>query len=142
MATDQHPYESPAADAALPAGPRQLLLGPAIGLLALSILHAFGWLFYAVYVYSIASDPEASPETARQLTIFCMYYSISILYSLLLASGAFSMLRRGSYLWATTTCVLALVPFLGPCYFFAIPFGIWGLLILRRPHVRAAFARM
>ena len=51
------------------------------------------------------------------------------------------MLRQGSYLWAMTICVLALVPLLGPCYFAAVPAGIWGIFVLRRPAVRDSFAR-
>jgi hypothetical protein len=114
----------------------------AIGLLATGILHVFGWLFFAAYVYSIVMRPDMSRESAQAMTVYCLYYGITVLYSLVLISGAFSMLRQGSYLWATTTCVLALVPILGPCYVIAIPFGIWGLIVLRRPAVRAAFARM
>jgi hypothetical protein len=29
----------------------------------------------------------------------------------------------------------------GPCYFLAVPFGLWGLLVLRRSEVRDSFAR-
>lgn len=142
MASDQNPYEAPLADLAQAANPRQQLVLPAIGLLATSILHAFGWMFYAVFVYSIVSDPAADAEGTRAMTVYCLYFGITVLYSLLLATGAVSMLRRSSYLWATTICVLALVPVLGPCYFFAIPFGIWGLVVLRRPEVRDSFQRM
>jgi hypothetical protein len=51
------------------------------------------------------------------------------------------MMRHSSYLWAVTVCILAMLPFIGPCYLLAVPFGIWGLVALRRPEVRASFAR-
>jgi hypothetical protein len=142
MSTSDNPYETPAASSAPPASARQQLLPVAIGLLATGILHVFGWLFFAAYVYSVAMRPDMSRESAHGMIVLCLYYGITMLYSLVLISGAFSMLRQGSYLWAMTTCVLALVPILGPCYVIAIPFGIWGLIVLRRPAVRAAFARM
>jgi hypothetical protein len=115
------------------------LLPAAVGLLVTSILHVTGGLFYFVYVYSVSISPDADPESTQAMLVLCMYYGIAMLYSLLLASGAFSMMRRGSYLWAMTTCVLALVPIIGPCYFLAMPFGIWGIIVLRRPQVRASF---
>ena len=64
-----------------------------------------------------------------------------MLYCLLLISGAFSILRKGSYLWAVTTCILALIPGIGPCYLIAVPFGLWGLVLLRRPEIRDSFVR-
>ncbi len=70
-----------------------------------------------------------------------MYYGVSMLYCLLLASGAFSMVRQGSYMWAMTVCILALVPTFGPCYLLAIPVGIWRIFVLKRPDVRNSFAR-
>jgi hypothetical protein len=140
-----NPYESPTAGSAVPIDPkaaaRSQLYPVAIALLVPSILHIFGWLFYVVYVYSVVARPGSEPDFAHPMVVYSMYYGITMLYSLLLASGAFSMLRQGSYLWAMTICILALVPLLGPCYFAAVPAGIWGIFVLRRPAVRASFAR-
>jgi hypothetical protein len=110
----------------------------AIGLLITSILHIFVGLNFFVYVYmrSAAAGGEPDPMNA-----YAMFSAVTMLYCLLLISGAFSMMRQGSYMWAVAVCVLALVPGFGPCYLLAIPFGIWGLLILRRPEVRDSFAR-
>jgi len=146
MKADPNPYESasacPAAPASTPASARSQLLPVAIALLVPSVLHITGGLFFFAYVYSISAAPDADPMQTHMLTVYCMYYGISMLYCLLLASGAFSMIRRGSYMWAMTVCVLALIPFLGPCYIFAIPAGIWGIIVLRRPDVRNSFARL
>ena len=62
-----------------------------------------------------------------------------MLYSLVVASGAISMIRQGSYIWAMTACTLGLVPVLGPCYVAAIPFAIWGIIVLRRTEVCESF---
>lgn len=66
---------------------------------------------------------------------------VTLGYSLMLLTGAFSMIRKGSYAWAVATSCLAMVPVLGPCYVMGIPVGIWGLMVLRRPEVRASFTR-
>lgn len=135
-----NPYAASAV-ASAPVNAREQLLPPAIGLLVISILHNFGGLFYFAFVYSIYSAEDHDAGLDRTL-VYCMYYGIGMLYSLVIATGTFSMLRKGSYLWAVTTCILALIPAIGPCYFLAMPFGIWGLIVLRRPEVRSAFARM
>jgi hypothetical protein len=140
-----NPYDSPPAHAAVPvntkAAARSQLFPVAIALLVPSILHIFGWLFYVVYVFSVVARPGTEPDFAHPMVVYSMYYGITMLYCVLLASGAFSMLRQGSYLWAMTICILALVPFLGPCYFAAVPAGIWGIFVLRRPAVRDSFSK-
>jgi hypothetical protein len=145
MTTSENPYaassvEQVPGDSHKPPQERQQLLGPAIGILVTSILHIAGGLSYFVFVFSVYSRPDADARGSNVLVISAMYYSISMLYCLLLISGAFSMMRQGSYMWAMTVCILAVIPFLGPCYFFAVPFGIWGLIVLRRPDVRESFA--
>ncbi len=143
MSSGENPYRA-SASAPVPPSPlaaRRQLLPVAVGLLVVSILHIFGGLFYFVFVYGVIAAPDADPQGTHMTLVYCMYMGISMLYCLLLISGAFSMLRQGSYLWAVTTCILALIPFLGPCYLLAVPFGAWGLLLLRRPEVRDSFAR-
>lgn len=143
-AEQQNPYEAPSTETnpplREPKSARQQLLPVAVALVVSSVLHIFGGLYYFVFVYSVVADPDADPENSHQMITFCMYYGITMLYCLVLISGAFSMLRQGSYLWAMSVCILALVPLLGPCYFLAIPFGIWGIVVLRRPDVRDSFA--
>jgi hypothetical protein len=144
MTTPDNPYQATLSDpiAPTPAVARRQLLPVAIGLLVTSILHILGWLYFCIYVYSIAARPDPGATSPNLMVVYCMYYGISVLYCLLLITGDFSMLRRGSYVWAVTVCILALIPFIGPCYFFAVPFGVWGLLILHRPDVRDSFARL
>jgi hypothetical protein len=115
------------------------LLPAAVGLLVVSILHIIGGLFYFAFIYSIYGGPDADPEGMHQTLTYAMYYGISMIYAFVLATGAFSMLRLASYTWSMTVCFLALVPLIGPCYVLAIPFGVWGIMILRRHHVRGSF---
>jgi predicted Ser/Thr protein kinase len=54
--------------------------------------------------------------------------------------GAVNMLRLGSHRWATAAAVLALLPF-GLAWPIGLPVGIWALLVLTDPEVKAAFGR-
>jgi len=142
----ENPYaassvEPAAGDSNKPPQARQQLLSPAIGILVTSILHIVGGLFYFVFVFSVYSRPNGETGGSNVLIVSAMYHGISMLYCVLLISGAFSMMRQGSYMWAMTVCILAMIPFLGPCYFFAVPFGVWGLIVLRRPNVRESFSQ-
>ena len=144
MTPATNPYEAPASTSSgvlAQGSARGQLLPVAIALLVLSILHIFGGLFYFAYVYSVLSERDADSPATHALLVYCMYYGISMLYCLLLAWGAISMVRQGSYVWAMTVCILALIPSLGPCYFLGIPIGLWGILVLRKPEVRSSFAR-
>jgi hypothetical protein len=145
MTTTPNPHETPLANPAPPAAwtasARSQLLPVALAMLVACILHIYGGLYYFAYIYMTATAPNADPAESQRMIVYGLFYGITMLYCLMLATGAFSMMRRGSYLWALTVCILALVPMLGPCYFLAIPFGIWGLVLLRRADVRNSFAR-
>lgn len=111
----------------------------AISLLVVSLLWMFLCLFGIAFFVAEMLDPETSEDTKRIYTTYIMYESVSIAYALLLCTGAFSMLRRGSYVWAVVISCLGCVPLLGPCYVLAIPIGIWSLKVLRDKDVRASF---
>jgi hypothetical protein len=142
MSGDLNPYDSSAASSPSPAASaRKQLLPVAIALLVPSILHIFGGLFFFAYVYMVVAGPDADPEAAHTLITYCLYYGVSMLYSLLLVFGSISLLRTGSYLWAFTVCILAAIPFFGPCYILAVPGGLWGIVVLRRPEIRELFSK-
>lgn len=146
MTNDPNPYQTAplSSDASLvpERSARHQLLPVAITLLVLSILHIVFGLLYFVFAYSVSSAPDVDPMDTHTSTVYSMYFGITMLYSLLLASGTFSMMRQGSYMWAMTVCILSLIPMLGPCYFLGVPTGIWGILVLSRPAVRESFAGM
>lgn len=53
--------------------------------------------------------------------------------------GALKMKGLQSYGLANTGAILALIPCCGPCVCVGIPLGIWALVVLRKPEVRASF---
>lgn len=111
------------------------LLPVVTALLVSSILSVTGWLFGLVYFVFFPAIDE--PNGLRLNEIFVIV--IGILISLVIAGGALSMLRRGSYAFAMTASILAMLPGLGSCYGLTLPIGIWSLRVLRDPVVRGTF---
>jgi hypothetical protein len=73
--------------------------------------------------------------------------SALIIASLNFAQGIFVFLcaRRmenlRSYQMVVLGCVLAMLPCYSPVFLIGLPVGIWALVVLFRPEVRAAFSR-
>jgi uncharacterized membrane protein len=53
--------------------------------------------------------------------------------------GAIKMKDRSNLGLARASAIVALVPCVGPCCILGIPFGIWALLVLNKPHVKGSF---
>jgi hypothetical protein len=62
--------------------------------------------------------------------------------SVLILVGAKKMKSLQSYEFAFTAATLAMVPCLTPCcgYVFGLAFGIWSLVVLRKPEVKSHFS--
>lgn len=53
--------------------------------------------------------------------------------------GALKMKSLQSYGLAMTASVLAMIPCVSPCCLVGLPIGIWSLIVLMNPDVKAAF---
>src|SRR5262245_31460646 len=65
---------------------------------------------------------------------------LSMLSGVFMIVGGLKMLRLQSYGWAMTACVVAVLPF-NPVGIIGLIIGIWGLVVLNQPGVKAAFGR-
>ena len=63
-----------------------------------------------------------------------------LLMSILMMIGAGSMWRLGSHGLAVFAAILAVLPWT-PTFLIGVPVGIWALLVLKEPDVKAAFRR-
>jgi hypothetical protein len=61
--------------------------------------------------------------------------------SLVVLFGGLQMLRLQRYTFCLCTAIIALLPCISPCCCIGLPAGIWALVILSRPEIRAAFDR-
>ncbi len=53
--------------------------------------------------------------------------------------GTGHMRQLRNYGFAVAAAIIACIPCIGPCFVLSIPFGIWALVVLFDPAVRAAF---
>jgi hypothetical protein len=53
--------------------------------------------------------------------------------------GAMKMQKLQSYNFALAAAVIAMIPCISPCCWLGLPAGIWALVILMKPEVKAAF---
>jgi hypothetical protein len=65
--------------------------------------------------------------------------SIAIIVGIVMLIGAIKMKGLENYGFAMTVSILAMIPCLSPCCFLGLPFGIWALVVLCDPVVKASF---
>ena len=54
--------------------------------------------------------------------------------------GATKMRSLQTYGFALASAIIAMIPCISPCCFIGLPVGIWALVILTKPEVKASFA--
>jgi len=122
--------------------------GPAIGLIVTAILGLvanFGMAVWMVVSSGTASLPAGMPPELKHVLpnltgIFGVASAmLGGVMSVLVLYGASRMKKLRSYGWAMTATILALVPCTSPCCLVGLPIGIWALVVLMKPEVKAAF---
>lgn len=143
---------------------REEVAGPAIGLVvvaAIDVLLAFYLVFVAFVAMAEnreqpgAGEPQQPPANRRQFprrvdqderaaqavggAMLLIWGAVGLLCGILtMVSGLLMKSLRG-YGLAMTCCALTVIPCTAPCFVAGIPIGIWGLIVLSRHEVRAAF---
>lgn len=129
--TDENPYQSPASlDTDDPDPREQARAAVRIPAMCLVVLGSLTLLLDVV----IACNSRPGDFVALMGWI--------ILAHIVTFVGAIEMLRLRSYAVARTAMVLACIPVLSPLAFIGIPFGIWGAVVLWKPHITAEFEKL
>jgi len=118
---------------------RQKVKRPAVGLLLTGILN---WVGIAAGLLILTPLLAAKhPVTARAFTedLLWVVAPIAILGSGLIIFAALKMMRLEAYRWAVAGSILAII--ITPGNIIGLPIGVWALVILTSPQVKAAFAR-
>lgn len=123
----------------VPSGAKSQVRGPAISLIivaSIGLLLGFFGLAFDVLVlaggFGQFVDPEGTPVR--------LIWGIMLLAtSAIVLFGAIKMLKLESFGLAKTSAIIAVIPCIGPCIIFSIPFGIWALIVLGKPEVKNAF---
>jgi glucose-6-phosphate-specific signal transduction histidine kinase len=134
---DFNPYASPAAADSVEVDARRAALarlrGPSLGLLLLAGMWSVGLIHSLIVIVLLLSG-------THEISQVHVIQSLCVLPSCFIVYGAWCMRRGRRYRLALAAAVLASIPVLSPCIWMGIPFGVWALVVLRRPGVRAAFS--
>ena len=116
------------------------LQAPGFFLAIFSILMLCLCLFYllsGVFFFLPRSPVLLQPENLVPIVIGGTLIVASMSVTLI---GALKMRKLESYWFAVTACVLPMIPCATSAFcILALPFGTWGLIVLRNPQVRALF---
>lgn len=109
---------------------------PAIALMVVSILAlVVGSLGLIFDVFLIAVQGVVT----LQLIVRSLWGVLLLISAAFVLFGAIKMKNMKDYGVARAAAIVAIIPFVGPCCLIGIPFGIWAVIVLSKPHVRAAF---
>ncbi|MBO2451806.1 hypothetical protein J4573_32290 [Actinomadura barringtoniae] len=120
--------------------------GPATALIVVGSINVLaGVLSLLSTLARIGNGERVVPDSGRDAAYVAGYLmtEVSVLISLVIAPlvivGGINMLRVRSRGLALTAAVLAMVPVTSCCFIAGIPIGIWALVVLSKPEVKAAF---
>ena len=122
---------------------KRLVRGPGISLIVLSTVAML--LDIVIITNAIRRDaPLMLEEYGRNGGMVMIAANVGgnsllMLVHLIVLIGAFKMLRVQTYPNALTSAIVSIVPFCSPIAIVGIPFGIWALVTLTQPEVKAAF---
>jgi hypothetical protein len=155
--TSPSPFTPPATEFSGPGESIQAserVRSPAMGMMIggiLSVLYALLDLMFSVLfllgLFQMGPPPANLPPfwqqfvqpNPRQVMIGAISDGVRLVWCMVIIYGALKMSRLQSYGLAMTSSILSLIPCLACCCFLSIPFGIWSLVVLSRPEVRANF---
>src|SRR5262245_60321285 len=120
--------------------------GPAIGLMVVAgigiciqILGILAKLLGMGFAAAQAQEQGMPMASFFMGPIGIMVGFFDILVGILILVGAIKMKKLESYGLAMTVSILAMIPCISPCCVIGIPIGIWALIVLMDPNVKAAF---
>jgi hypothetical protein len=144
-------FGTPMSPGGSPAQAREAVSIPAILLMVMSALTILYSLFSLVRpVDSAQMDQILNNPDLAQFRGFAEFMSSTggrlmvtlpfLVLNALVFFGALKMKNLQSYGLAMTAAIVSIIPCCGPCYCLGIPVGIWALVVLRKPEVRASFS--
>jgi hypothetical protein len=115
---------------------RSQVSGPAIALMVVGILPlVMSAAGVAFWVFMLAEGSFAEPEDA---IINLLSLVAGMIWGGLITFGAVKMKKLTSFRLAMMASIVAMLP-CNSCCVLGLPFGIWSLVVLNRPEVKAAF---
>ena len=121
---------------------------PAIALIVLAVLYILFLIVDLVgRVFNLASgevpnfgNQDLDPQALYIGAVIGGVVAVAfIILQVVVIIGSLKMISLSSYRMAMTASVLSVIPCVSGCCIIGIPFGIWALVVLKDPVVKAAF---
>jgi hypothetical protein len=122
--------------------------GPAIGLIVTAALGFVGVLLIlltSTATFNFHSGNSGNPEVDQMIRKLmrasgAVRVILGALGSAFILIGALKMKKLEGYGLAVAASIIALLPCLNPCCIVGLPIGIWALVVLNKPEVKAYFS--
>jgi hypothetical protein len=120
------------------------LTAPALCMIIVSLISFLSWALYCPFnLYVVFNNPERQfkrdEEKVGEFIGAGVVVPLIALSSLATGIGGILMKTRTSYAGAMIGAVVACIPGCSPCCIVGIPFGVWALMTLNDPGVKAVF---
>jgi uncharacterized Tic20 family protein len=126
------------------------LKAPAIGLIIAGVLNfALGLLTVLsglLRLTGIIQNDKPPTDEAEKIGYFIGTFGgytvavLSLIIAPIIVYGAIQMMNGRKYRLAKTSAILAVIPLISCCFIVGIPLGIWALVVLSQPEVKAFFS--
>jgi len=119
--------------------------GPAIGLMVTAglgfVVQALSLVMNLVGSSLMATQSQGNEAIAHMFSGVAgsIFAGIGLLVAVVIFMGALKMKKLQSHGFAMTASVIAMLPCVSPCCVLGLPIGIWALVVLNKPEVKAAF---
>lgn len=124
----------------------QKVTAPAIGLLITAILGMLGDIaglalniLGAGFATVLPADEGGGVGGIMSGTMGIVTEAIGLVTGIVILLGALKMKRLESHGFAMAAAILAALPCISPCCLLGMPIGIWAIMVLLDPGVKAAF---
>lgn len=120
------------------------LKGPAISLMVTACIGA-AFQVLGLLMNLMGAGMGAMARSGRGMPnmlsggIGAVFNVIGLIMAVVVFMGASKMKNAESYGFAMAAAIIAMIPCLGPCCLLGLPLGIWALVVLMKPEVKAAF---
>lgn len=120
------------------------LKGPAIGLMVTAGIGA-AWQALMLVLNVMGAGMGAMMRGNQGMPnmmsggIGAVFNVIGLVMAVVVFMGASKMKNAESYGFAMAATILAMIPCISPCCLLGLPLGIWALVVLLKPEVKAAF---
>ena len=130
--------------------PKQMVAGPAVGLIVTAGVGALMQVVgMVINLFGVgmgiagagAQGHQEMPQWVNAMSggLGIFFNIIGLIMSVVVLLGALKMKQLQNYNFAMTATIIAMVPCISPCCWIGLPIGIWALVILVKPEVKAAF---